>query len=458
MDDRLIRQRVRRALDPGHGFPDESLLDRTMNRLQEADGRQVRPGPWLAAVAVVLLTLASVGMLVMSRIGPASVVPARPGAPGPAPVISVTSTRSGGVEDLHFVSATAGWMVEHAGDGHTNVLRTLDGGAHWTKVGELAGLLPSLTSADFADDRQAVIVGPPQNGADNTAAAGPGARVFSTADGGSHWQSADVPAGLGFVRSSSFVSPQEGWIVTGPLNGGSVSVYHTTDAGRHWRLLAGTATSAALSGLGPKGPRMEFTSPEVGWISTFTRSGAWVLLRSRDGGRTWSSVDLPAPAGVNMAGLRVTSDFPTMFGRQGLLVAWLEADRTRATGPSVGGSYLYSTQDSGLHWTYVRAVAGPGPTFLDATHWVDGPDPVADRVSFTANAGRTWTIPRRIPAPAGWAPSYPTFVGSSGWAVVAPASKGSIGDPNSAGQFPPYGVIMTTDGGAHWVDSQLPPT
>jgi photosystem II stability/assembly factor-like uncharacterized protein len=457
MDDRLIRQRIRGALDPGDGFPDPSLLDRAMIRVQEADGRHLRLGPRLAAVAVALLALASVGMLVMSRIGPTSVTPAHPGTSGTAPIISVTSTRSGGVEDLRFVSATAGWLVEHAGGGHTHVLRTLDGGAHWTQVGDLAGLQPYVTTGDFVGDGEAAIVGPPQKGTDLTTVAGPGGRVYSTTDGGSHWQEADIPVALGFLRSSSFVSPQEGWIATGPPNGGSVSVYHTTDAGRHWRLLASTATTAALSGLGPKGPRIEFTSPEVGWISTFTQSGAALLLGTRDGGRAWRPVDLPAPPGVNMAGLRVTSDFPTLFGTQGLLVAWIEAEGTAVTGRLVGGAYLYSTQDGGLHWTYVRAVAGPWPTFLDATHWANfGPDPLANSVSFTADAGQTWTTPRRIPAPAGWAPFYPTFVGSSGWAVVTPDSKGPIGGPNSAGQLPPYGVILTTDGGAHWVDSQLP--
>jgi photosystem II stability/assembly factor-like uncharacterized protein len=451
MDDRLIRQRVHRALEPGHGFPDPSLLDRTMNRLQESDGRQVRPGPWLAAVAVVLLTLASVGMLIMSRFGHTSVGPARPAAPGPPPNISVTSTRSGTVESLHFVSATAGWLVEYAGGGHTHVLRTLDGGAHWTQAGDLAGLGQYLTTRDFVGDRQAVIVGPPQNGADTTTAAGPGARVFSTADGGSHWQSADVPAGLGFLRSSSFVSSQEGWIALGPLNGGGVSVYHTTDAGQHWRLLAGPATGSALSGVGPKA-RIKFTSPKVGWISTFTQNPPVVLLlRTLDGGRTWRSVDLPAPPGVNMTGRRVTGDFPTMFGTRGLLLATLDGPQ-----PRPGGLYLYSTQDGGLRWSYVRALA-EGLTFMDASHWVTfGPDPARVRVSFTPDGGRTWSTPRPIPAPAGWAVWNPTFVGSSGWAVVTPDSKGNIGGPGSAGQLPPYGVIMTTDGGAHWVESQLP--
>jgi photosystem II stability/assembly factor-like uncharacterized protein len=279
--------------------------------------------------------------------------------------------------------------------------------------------------------------------------------VYSTTDGGGHWQEADIPPALGFLSSASFTSPQDGWIATGQPDGGSVSLYHTTDAGHHWQLLASTETTAALSGLGPKGPRIDFTSPEVGWISTFTQSGAVLLLGTRDGGRTWRPVDLPAPTGVNMAGLRVTSDFPSLFGTQGFLIAWLEADRTGVTGRSVSGTYLYSTQDGGLHWTYMRALTGLPPAFLDATHWVIfGPDPLPDSVAFTANAGRTWTSPRRIPAPAGWKVFNATFVGSSGRAVVAPASnKGGIGQ-NS----PRYGVIMTTDGGAHWVESQLPPS
>ena len=40
--------------------------------------------------------------------------------------------------------------------------------------------------------------------------------------------------------------------------------------------------------------------------------------------------------------------------------------------------------------------------------------------------------------------------------MLAPDSKG-VKATDSAGKLPRFAVIGTTDGGAHWVDQQLPP-
>src|SRR5437879_2865994 len=217
MDEKVTRQRIRRAVDPGEGFPDAGLLERTMNRLQESDRGHPRPWPWLVAAAVAVLTAGAVGTLMVSRLPhSASPLQVAPGASGRVPTIALPSTRSGVVDDFQFASATSGWLLEYGADGHSRVLQTTDGGAHWAQVGDLAGLRPYATSLDFIGDQGSVIVGPPQTGADMSAAAAAGARVYSTGDGGAHWRVADVPAAMDFLRSASFVSPDEGWIVMGP--------------------------------------------------------------------------------------------------------------------------------------------------------------------------------------------------------------------------------------------------
>src|SRR2546429_2578585 len=156
MDERVMRQRIRRAVEPGEGFPDAGLLERTMNGLQESDTGHSRPWPWLVAVAVVMLTAASVGVLMVSRLPRSSAGPLQvaPGASGRVPTIALPSTRSGVVEDFQFASATSGWLLEYAADGHSFVLQTTDGGAHWAQVGNLTGLRPYTTSLDFIADHE----------------------------------------------------------------------------------------------------------------------------------------------------------------------------------------------------------------------------------------------------------------------------------------------------------------
>ncbi len=457
MDDHEVRRRIRRAIDPGDGFPAPMLWERAVSRLAELP--EPRRGPWhrLVVAAVVLAGVAAAGLLLLSRSeGSHTEVPAATGtATGRLPQPASTRT---GTADYQFVSPSAGWLVEYGKGGLAHVLRTVDGGAHWTATSDLTGLAP-FARLRFFDERQGLVIGP------GSSASTTEIRVYSTVDGGAHWQATDGSGTAGTVRSAWFLTMREGWVLTGPRDGGSMSVYHTGDGGQRWDLLSGPAVEPLLSGLTEK-VGIEFATPQDGWISGFSMDPvASVLLATHDGGHTWRQVDMPPPPGVTMTGKRVTGDLPTLFGTDGLLVASLYSPQRRPPGlPTNSGPgipidalYVYETHDGGRTWSFVRRLDQFGVSFEDATHWFQAG---GGGMAFSNDAGRTWSAARVVPQPPGWNYSRPSFIGSAGWALLeqgpVAAAKPGASAP-SGGTTPRYAVIRTTDAGAHWTEGELPP-
>jgi photosystem II stability/assembly factor-like uncharacterized protein len=451
MDDHEVRRRIRRAIDPGPGFPAPMLWERAVSRLDEP--AETRRGRWHAAAlaAVLLCFVAIAGGLRLSRSvesrdqpPPVTVAPAAaPAAPSTPPVpMPPTSTRPG-VAYLQFVSASAGWLVEYGAGGTAHVLRTTDGGATWTIAGELAGVSQSPTLRFFDDHQGLVIDGGPQ-------AASPGVRVHSTTDGGAHWQTAAGAATAGSVRSVSFTTMSEGWLLTGPPGGGAtMSVFHSADGGRTWDLLSGPSTQPLLAGLGAKGT-IQFATPQNGWIEAFEADPTKAtLLATHDGGRTWHTVDLPPPPGVSMAGKHLTGNLPTMFGQDGLMTASLTQPAPRPSGmpadvfvgDTAVATYLYETHDGGRTWSFVRQMDRIGVQFADVDHWYRE-DPAGGGLQVSDDGGRTWSA-RPVPHPAGWYFIRTSFIGPDGWGILSQAAG--------------YAVLRTTDDGAHWTEAQLPP-
>src|SRR5215469_10737699 len=196
MDEHEARRRIRRALDPGPGFPGPMLWERAVSRLDDPAEPRRGPRQALALAAVVLCAAAVAGALVLSRSVESRDLPASPRvtathcpamAPPPGPGSAVypfvpaarcpagqwpppTSIRPG-TADYQFVSATAGWLIGYEDGGTAHVLRTSDAGAHWTAAGSLTGVRPRSTLR-FFDDHQGLVI-------------------------------ADGPSGLGFSDSST---------------------------------------------------------------------------------------------------------------------------------------------------------------------------------------------------------------------------------------------------------------
>ena len=203
----------------------------------------------------------------------------------PCGVILVTSdgaagwrqqyTTHGDLCGIAFADARHGWAV---GDGV--IVATTDGGRTWRHEGPVRGC--SLVSVACVGARCAWAVG--------TSAANRDV-ILATTDGGTSWQvqhtggGPDSQGDVGY-HSVAFAGALHGWVV-GP--GGTILA--TTDGGRTWQRqrsdtrvgLYGVAFADARDGL-VVGYKWEGNDPMAGKVD------GSVVLRTTDGGATWTSI------------------------------------------------------------------------------------------------------------------------------------------------------------------------
>ena len=346
---------------------------------------------------------------------PVVVKPSKPVGSPPADV--------GDLGQFIQVSATTWWapVVGNLSD-RLYLVRSVDAGQHWQDVsppfGELHandGVSSYVLSADVAWlDADADPTTP---------------QLFRTLDGGHSWQQlGTLPEGC----TLQFVDPLHGWCWTlgGAAGSMGVGLYGTSDGGATWRLLSrttGDGTPSTIDAL-PFGcdKSLIFTSPTVGWASSFCNGGPPYLEISTDGGARWQPVQaVPSLANNGGAGFSL----PVVDGAA-IAVADL------GMGPD---NEINTSSDGGKSW---RVHALPSPTtghywnvdLIDPTHWraTDG-----DVIISTDDAGMHWK--RWTPA-IGMHDQYGTLELD----FISP-EIGSASDP--ADRYP---LWSTADGGRTW--------
>src|SRR5438128_894267 len=191
-------------------------------------------------------------------------------------------------------SPTTWWaIVESNLTAKTFVVRTIDSGRRWRDVTPPVRLVSSSYFLDRAAGwLEAGALFPPRS-----------EPVYRTLNGGRSWQR------LGRVASDcqlDFVDARHGWCarIGAAAGSASVALYRTTDGGSTWTLASHTAVPPAASTPGalPFGcdKTITFTSPTVGWASSFCNGGSPYLYRSRDGGSHWRLLPrVPFPSGAS---------------------------------------------------------------------------------------------------------------------------------------------------------------
>jgi len=284
------------------------------------------------------------------------------------PQLSGTTVRLRGVS---AVSALVAW----ASGANGTILRTTDGGRTWTPRP-----VPGAETLDFRDIDAL---------SENVAYAlsiGPGAasRIYKTSDSGDHWtlqfQNRDPKV---FLDAMAFADETQGVAYSDSVDGHLV-VLTTNTGGREWERVADDRLPPAAPGEGAfaaSGTNVALIGREHVWIGTSVSR----VVRSTDGGRTWTATTTPVATG------EATGIFSIAF-------------RDTQHGVVVGGNYrkesdavdnVAVTADGGATWTLVRDRGLSG--FRSVVAWVPsagarsaiaiGPS----GADWSSDDGQTWT-------------------------------------------------------------------
>jgi photosystem II stability/assembly factor-like uncharacterized protein len=223
-----------------------------------------------------------------------------------------------GLSDVAFPTTEIGYTVNGAG----TVFRTADAGLSWSILSSAGGtpaalLAPSVNTvlltgargvrrstnagASFAEVNATVVIGRARHRARKVrlsnfdlsggaqiaggAIFAYGSDVLESTDGGTHWALIPRPLPKHAVAAISFVSPTSGYETS------DGRVFFTDTRGRSWREVL------SIGAASPDAPgQMSFSSALKGYVHVpFDAGGsANVLLRTENGGRSWTPESLPA--------------------------------------------------------------------------------------------------------------------------------------------------------------------
>ena len=315
------------------------------------------------------------------------------------PAAAWQSQTSGVTARLRGVSAVSS-RVAWASGANGTVLRTADGGRSWRVLP-----VPGAETLDFRDihatsDRVAWVL---------SIGSGESSRIYKTTDGGAHWdlQFANTDPKV-FLDAMAFLDATHGIAFSDSVDGRFVIL--STVNGRTWDRGPADHLPPALPGEGAfaaSGTNVAVSGPNHVWIGTTAAR----VLRSSDGGRTWTVATTPLATGAS------TGIFSIAF-------------RDRQHGVVVGGDYrkesqavdnVARTSDGGATWTLVNDHGLSG--FRSVVSWVPGTKQSLLAIGptgadWSSDGGRTW-------APMDGA-SFDTVSflrkGGVGWAAVRAAA------------------------------------
>jgi len=285
-----------------------------------------------------------------------------------------TPVSTGVTARLRGISAVNARVVWASGSGGT-ILRSADGGDAWTTLPVPGAEKRDLRDIDAIDANTAyaLSIGP-----------GDASRIYKTADAGATWTEQFVNRDpKAFLDAMAFWDARRGIAVSDSVDGQFV-ILKTEDGGASWNRLPASVFPPALDNEGffaASGTNVAVLPPNHVWIGTGAAAESRVL-RSSDGGKTWSLAKTPLASGPS------SGIFSIAFAdaRHGLVV---------------GGDYKVEagavnnaarTTDGGATWTPVTGLSG----FRSAVAYLspDGRLVVAVGPSgsdVSQDGGATWT-------------------------------------------------------------------
>jgi photosystem II stability/assembly factor-like uncharacterized protein len=200
--------------------------------------------------------------------------------------------------DVHAVDASTAYLLgTHFEGGHARIYKTTDGGAHWALQHSDGAPGVFFDGMAFWDAMHGVAFSDPVGGS---------FLIVRTDDGGTTWERvppenipAPLPQEAGFAASGTAITvwgTDHVWFGTG---GGAVArVFQSSDRGCSWTVAATPLPGSVTAGIFGIAFRDSLHGVAVGGDYTKPHESSDNVIRTRDGGRTWTIAGRSLPAGV----------------------------------------------------------------------------------------------------------------------------------------------------------------
>ncbi|HVX22830.1 MAG TPA: hypothetical protein VHB02_15885 [Acidimicrobiales bacterium] len=371
------------------------------------DGLESRSRPRRAAVvglaAAALVVMASAGCTRSGTAGTTTTAVDR----GTADTVAVwgqpAPAGTGVLEAVSCADATHCWAVGRSAVNALTATATTtppapvvidatgDGGVTWTAEQATVAEPTDLSAVDCPDRRHCMAVGNADHGGPILGA------VLVTADGGRTWQSVGSPVGSVNLAAVHCLSATACTVVA--TDGSGFWSASTVDGGQDWQRTG--SLPAGFGGVSNLSCPSAADCVTVGYTAGAPGQGAGAVAVTADAGTTWTAATVPAGVGL-LHGVSCADD--------GTCVAVGTAS-TATTGVAQAASQVLRSDDGGATWTLGDPPAGLGDAFAVScatgdhcaavgTVWTvtDPPTPIGG-VVVSGDGGTDWktTTTRYIP-------------------------------------------------------------
>lgn len=201
--------------------------------------------------------------------------------------------------------------------------RTVDGGKTWQPVSDITGELPTGLCAIQVVNPEVIVAGGRVGGP---------AHFLRSTDGGNTWLSQSLAQHLHMITDVYFASPDTGFIFGGTdpnIQLASAIILRTVDGGATWSTVYQSERPFEIIW------KAHFPSLSTGYATVLSYAPNTLerfVVKTTDGGQSWSEIQL-VDNGAKAFGIGFLTEN----------TGWVGGDRS-----------IYETTDGGLHWTAVN--------------------------------------------------------------------------------------------------------
>jgi photosystem II stability/assembly factor-like uncharacterized protein len=221
-----------------------------------------------------------------------------------------------------------------------------------------------------------------------------GLKFYRSLDRGDTWELRSIePAQYPGVQDISFIDAQQGWYFVSPgeqyqCKGYETQIWRTDDGAANWQKMSVEGWFSSYKSEGSWGDQckggLTFIDSMHGFIGGWAAGRHATIYRTEDGGRNWRGVDLPDPPDFKTGpGFSLRPGSVKRFGNALYVIAWGEPG-----GDIPERQYVFRSTDGGGTWTWLTKLPSQYIVMVTESRWLQLSVPGQSMES--TNTGKQW--------------------------------------------------------------------